>query len=215
MGHGDHAAGHSDLDATRTVQRRYKRIAGVYDTQEALLERLLFARLRRSLWSRVRGQTVLEVGVGTGKNAVYYPADVRMVAIDLVPEMATRAARRIAESNARADVALMDAQALALKDGSFDTVVATFVFCSVPDPVAGLRELRRVLRPGGQLLLLEHVRAEQPFLGALMDLLNPVASCMMGANINRRTVDNVRAAGFELTGVVKHAGIIRLIEAKR
>jgi ubiquinone/menaquinone biosynthesis C-methylase UbiE len=187
----------------------------VYDTQEALLERLLFARLRRSLWSRVRGQTVLEVGVGTGKNAVYYPADVRMVAIDLVPEMATRAARRIAESGVRTDVALMDAQALAFKDGSFDTVVATFVFCSVPDPVAGLRELRRVLRPGGQLLLLEHVRAEQPFLGALMDLLNPVASCMMGANINRRTVDNVRAAGFELTGVVKHAGIIRLIEAKR
>jgi len=205
----------ADLNATRTVQRRYKRIAGVYDTQEALLERLLFARLRRSLWSRVSGQTVLEVGVGTGKNAVYYPADVRMVAIDLVPEMATRAARRIAESGVRTDVALMDAQALAFKDGSFDTVVATFVFCSVPDPVAGLRELRRVLRPGGQLLLLEHVRAEQPFLGALMDLLNPVASCMMGANINRRTVDNVRAAGFELTGVVKHAGIIRLIEAKR
>ena len=215
MDHSHHPAGHSDLNATRTVQRRYKRIAGVYDKQEALPERLLFARLRRSLWSRVRGQTVLEVGVGTGKNAVYYPADVRMVAIDLVPEMATRAARRIAESNARADVALMDAQALALKDGSFDTVVATFVFCSVPDPVAGLRELRRVLRPGGQLLLLEHVRAEQPFLGALMDLLNPVASCMMGANINRRTVDNVRAAGFEPTGVAKHAGIIRLIEAKR
>ena len=205
----------ADLNATRTVQRRYKRIAGVYDTQEALLERLLFARLRRSLWSRVRGQTVLEVGVGTGKNAVYYPADTRMVAIDLVPEMATRAARRIAGSNVRADVALMDAQALAFKDGSFDTVVATFVFCSVPDPVAGLRELRRVLRSGGQLLLLEHVRAEQPLIGALMDLLNPVASRVMGANINRRTVDNVRAAGFELTDVAKHAGILRLVEAKR
>ena len=195
------------------MQRRYKRIAGVYDKQEALLERLLFARLRRSLWSRVRGQRVLEVGVGTGKNAVYYPADARMVAIDLVPEMATRAARRIAESNVRADVALMDAQALAFKDGSFDTVIATFVFCSVPDPVAGLRELRRVLRPSGQLLLLEHVRAEQPLVGALMDLLNPVASRMMGANINRRTVDNVKAAGYQVTGVEKHAGIIRLIEA--
>jgi len=109
----------------------------------------------------------------------------------------------------------MDAQALAFKDGRFDTVIATFVFCSVPDPVAGLRELRRVLRPDGQLLLLEHVRAEQPLVGALMDLLNPVATRMMGANINRRTVDNVRAAGFELTGVAKHAGIIRLIEAKR
>ena len=202
-----------DLNATRTVQRRYKRIAGVYDKQEALLERLLFARLRRSLWSRVRGQRVLEVGVGTGKNAVYYPADAWMVAIDLVPEMATRAARRIAESNVKADVALMDAQVLAFEDESFDTVIATFVFCSVPDPVAGLRELRRVLRPSGQLLLLEHVRAEQPLVGALMDLLNPAASRMTGANINRRTVDNVKAAGYQVTSVEKHAGIIRLIEA--
>jgi len=213
MDNSHQAAGHSDLDATRTVQRRYQRIAGVYDKQEALPERLLFARLRRSLWSRVSGQTVLEAGVGTGKNAVYYPADARMVAIDLVPAMATRAARRIAGSGVRADVALMDAQALAFKDESFDTVIATFVFCSVPDPVAGLRELRRVLRSGGQLLLLEHVRAEQPIVGALMDLLNPVASRMMGANINRRTVDNVKAAGFQVTGVEKHAGIIRLIEA--
>jgi ubiquinone/menaquinone biosynthesis C-methylase UbiE len=195
------------------VQRRYKRIAGVYDRKEALMERLLFARLRRSLWSRVSGQTVLEAGVGTGKNVAYYPADARMVAVDLVPEMATRAARRIAKSGVSADVALMDAQALAFKDESFDTVIATFVFCSVPDPVAGLRELRRVLRPDGQLLLLEHVRAEQPLVGALMYLLNPVATRMMGANINRRTVDNLGAAGFQVTGVEKHAGIIRLIEA--
>ena len=202
----------ADLDATRTVQRRYKRIARAYDMREALPEKLLFARLRRSLWSKVRGQRVLEVGVGTGKNVVYHPADARIVAIDLVPEMAARAARRIAKSGVSTDVALMDAQALAFKDGSFDTVVATFVFCSVPDPVVGLRELRRVLRPGGQLLLLEHVRAEQPLVGALMDLLNPVATRMMGANINRRTVENVEGAGFDLVKVEKHVGIIRLIE---
>jgi phosphatidylethanolamine/phosphatidyl-N-methylethanolamine N-methyltransferase len=213
MDNSHEAAGHSGLNATRTVQRRYRRIAGVYDRQEALMERLLFARLRRSLWSKVRGRPTLEVGVGTGKNVAYYPADARMVAVDLVPEMATRAARRIAKSGVSADVALMDAQALAFKDGSFDTVVATFVFCSVPDPVAGLRELRRVLRPGGHLLLLEHVRAEQPLVGAIMDRLNPIASRMTGANINRRTVDNVGAAGFQVTGVEKHAGIIRLIEA--
>lgn len=213
MDNSHQAAGHSDVNATRTVQRRYRRIAGVYDRHEALPERLLFARLRRSLWSKVSGQIVLEAGVGTGKNAVHYPADARMVAIDLVPEMATRAARRIAKSGTSADIALMDAQALAFKDEAFDTVVATFVFCSVPDPVAGLRELKRVLRTGGQLLLLEHVRAEQPLVGALMDLLNPVATRMMGANINRRTVDNVRVAGFQVTGVEKHAGIIWLIEA--
>ena len=203
----------TNLSATRKVQKRYGRAASYYDRQEALMEKMLFARLRRSLWSKVEGQKVLEVGVGTGKNVAHYPAGARMVAVDLVPQMAERAAKRMADLKVEADLALADAQALAFKDGSFDTVIATFVFCSVPDPVVGLRELRRVLRPGGRLLLLEHVRAENPIIGAFMDLINPITSRMSGANINRRTVENVKAAGFDLLSVEKRAWIIRLIEA--
>lgn len=85
--------------------------------------------------------------------------------------------------------------------GAFDTVVATFLFCSVPDPVQGLREVGRVVRPGGQVLLLEHVRIDRPVIGTLMDLLAPLFVRFDGANINRRTVENVIKAGLHIDRV--------------
>lgn len=90
----------------------------------------------------------------------------------------------------------MDAQHLDFDGNSFDTVVATCVFCSVPLPVTGLQEIHRVCKPGGTVLMLEHVRSEGPMLGPLMDILNPLPLHFYGANINRRTVDNLRRAGF-------------------
>ena len=92
----------------------------------------------------------------------------------------------------------MDVQHLDFADHSFDTVFATFVFCSVPDPVMGLRELRRVCKPEGSLLLLEHMRPRHPVRGFLFDLLNPMVVRMMGANINRNTIDNIRQAGWQI-----------------
>jgi ubiquinone/menaquinone biosynthesis C-methylase UbiE len=94
------------------------------------------------------------------------------------------------------DFILADAQRLPFREGSFDAVAATCVFCSVPDPVQGLRELRRVSRREGSTLLLEHVRAKNPLLGKVMDWMNPIAVRMNGANINRRTVENVKIAGL-------------------
>jgi ubiquinone/menaquinone biosynthesis C-methylase UbiE len=88
-----------------------------------------------------------------------------------------------------------DAEDLAFRDGAFDTVLATCVFCTVPDPVRGLREARRVLKDGGEVVLLEHMRPGG-FLGKLFDLLDPIASRLMGPHINRRTLDNVRKAGL-------------------
>ena len=97
-------------------------------------------------------------------------------------------------------------------DGTFDTVVSTCVFCSVPDPVLGLREVRRVLRQEGSVHLMEHVRSRNPIMGKLMDLVNPVAVRLMGANINRDTVGNVEKAGFALKGVQSRGfGIFKLI----
>ena len=90
----------------------------------------------------------------------------------------------------------MDVQELEFEDATFDGVLTSCVFCSVPLPVAGLEEIRRVCRPGGRIVMLEHVRSEKPLLGPLMDLLNPIPLHLYGANINRDTLANLRKAGF-------------------
>src|SRR3990172_9190899 len=186
-----------DERKTAITRTRYQRLSRIYDLMETLPERR-FRPWRQKLWALVQGPRVLEVGVGTGKNMPFWPCDVGMTAIDLTPGMLSRARLRAQGLHLKADLHLGDVQALDFPDSSFDTAVATFVFCSVPDPVLGLRELKRVVKPGGRILLLEHVRSPHPALGAVMDFLNPFVVRMMGANINRETVENIRKARFEI-----------------
>lgn len=187
-----------ELGRTQTalVRRKYDRVAPYYD----LMDRVAGSRMypwRRELWRRARG-LVLEAGVGTGLNFAHHPPDARVVAVDISRAMLDRARRRAREAGAPVRLVCMDAQVLAFPDDTFDTVVASCVFCSVPDPVLGLREARRVCRPGGRVLLLEHVRSGGAVLGRLMDWLNPVTVWLQGVNINRDTVGNVRRAGLEV-----------------
>jgi len=160
------------------------------------MESRAYQRWRPRLWGLVDGADVLEVGVGTGRNIPFYPSQARVTAIDLSPRMLKRARKRAEELGRTVDLREMDAQRLEYPDGSFDAVVSTFVFCSVPDPVAGLREIRRVLRPGGKLYMLEHVLSRKPVLRPLMNLVNPVVVRVVGANINRDTRLNLELAGF-------------------
>jgi len=200
--------------ATRRTRARYQRISPLYDLMELLPERR-YLSWRSELWQRIQGPRVLELGVGTGKNMPFYPPDADLTAIDLTPGMLERARTRARRLGLDLTLQLGDAQELPFPDASFDSVVATFVFCSVPDPVLGLREARRVLQPAGRLCLLEHMRSPNPALGRVMDWLNPLVVRTMGANINRRTVDNVRAAGFVLDEVadVGAGGIFKRIIA--
>ena len=202
-------------EATSLTQKRYDRQAGLFDFWEAPIEALGFKRLRKRLWSEVHGARILEVGVGTGKNLPYHPEGSRRVAVDLSPGMLRRAARKADRLGRDVDLVLADAQRLPFRDGAFDAAAATFVFCSVPDPVQGLREVRRVVRQDGSLHLLEHVRSRNPIAGRLMDWTNPLWVRVSGANINRDTVDNVQRAGFELESVKSRMfGILKLIRGK-
>ena len=203
----------ADSRATATAQRRYNRQAALYDLREAPME-LFIGRWRRRLWSQVPpGSRVLEIGVGTGKNMRWYPPGVSVVAVDFSPRMLARAVRRARRQRIDVALALMDAQRMAFVDGSFDAVVTACVFCSVPDPVLGLQEVRRVLRPDGKIVLLEHVRSRLPILGRIMDWLNPVSVRLQGANINRDTVGNVEKAGLSARHVDNlFLDIVKLID---
>jgi phosphatidylethanolamine/phosphatidyl-N-methylethanolamine N-methyltransferase len=202
-------AGSTGGEDTAVARHRYDRIAPVYDALEWVVEVPFFRRWRRALWERVPAGRVLEVGIGTGKNLAYHRAEHAVVGIDLSPAMLDRARRRARRTGSPVDLQVADVQDLPFGDQSFDVVVATFVFCSVPDPVVGLREVRRVLKPGGKLVLLEHVIAPHPWLAAMMRWFDFVPVHIWGAHIDRDTVENVRRAGFPEVDVQRRmAGIV-------
>lgn len=197
------------------TKKRYDRLAFWYDYLEAPMEWIGFAAWRHRVLNRIGGKRVLEVGVGTGKNLPYYPQGLRVDAIDISPRMLERAQKKASVLNLAVRLQEMDVQELAFPDQFFDTVFATFVFCSVQDPVKGLRELRRVCKRDGRLLLLEHMRPGNPVPGFFFDRLNPMVVRMMGANINRKTMDNIRKAGWRILSEERlFSDIVCLIEAE-
>lgn len=129
--------------------------------------------------------------------------------------MLRRAERRGRDLDLSVDLRQMDVQKLEFSDSSFDTVVAACTFCSVPDPVLGLQEIRRTLKPDGRLVLLEHMRHHNRVVGLLMDCVNPIVR-LIGPSINRRTLDNIRKAGMEIERVEDLAmgGIVKFVVAR-
>ncbi len=199
---------------TELTRKRYNRNAFVYNFMEAPMEHLRFAAWRSRLRHKIDGEHALEVGVGTGKNFSYYPDETRITAIDLSTGMLARAFRRRARVGRDVDLLEMDVEHLGFPDQFFDTVFATFVFCSVPDPLAGLKELHRVCKPDGRLILLEHMRPSSFLWGPVFDVLNPLAVRMTGANINRQTMENIRQAGWQIRQEeYLVADIVRWVEA--
>jgi len=206
----------TEIQNTEDVRKRYNRIAPVYDLMEGLVERSRYSRWRQMLWSKLEGTNILEVGVGTGKNFPYYPEGIEITAIDFSEKMLHRAEKKARDLGIRVHIEQMDVQNLDFEDNVFDTVVGSFIFCSVPDPIKGLQEVGRVCKPGGKVVLLEHVLSANRVLAGLMNLVNPVVARIMGPNINRRTVENVGKSGLKVEGVTDLAfGIFKFIEARK
>ncbi len=205
-------------EQTTFTRKRYNTLAALYDAMEFGMERRQFQRWRQHLWQDVQGPRVLEIGVGTGKNIPFYPPRVFVTGIDLAEKMLAKALLRMqaidAQNNA---LLLMDAQTMAFSDATFDEVVSTFVFCSVPDPVLGLKEALRVVKPGGRLLMLEHMLAEPPTLARAMTYVDPAIHWMMGVHIARPTVAHVTAAGWLIDQVtpLSYGAIFRRIIAHK
>jgi ubiquinone/menaquinone biosynthesis C-methylase UbiE len=181
----------------------YGRIfAGGYDIVFARTERAGLSEKRARLVSLARGRT-LELGAGTGLNLKHYPRD----GIDLTlsePEgpMARRLERRVRSERPDAEVIRASAERLPFDAGSFDSVVATLVLCTVTDQAAALAEIRRVLKPEGSLLLLEHVRSDDAGVARLQDRLQPLwIRVGHGCHCNLDTLAGIRSAGFEVSDI--------------
>jgi ubiquinone/menaquinone biosynthesis C-methylase UbiE len=169
--------------------------SSIYDRLLAASEEAGLSERRRELLEKAGGR-VLEIGAGTGLNLRHYPASVDEIVFTEPEEpMARRLENKLAESGRRASVTRAPAEALPFPDDSFDTAVATLVLCTVDDPVQALSEISRVLKPGGQLLFLEHVRSADPRLARWQDRLKPLWERVgHGCNCNRRTADLLEAS---------------------
>jgi ubiquinone/menaquinone biosynthesis C-methylase UbiE len=194
------------------VTRRYNRMARIYDLYDAPMEMMGTKKRRQRLLSKAEG-SVLEAGVGTGKNLRYYPAGIEVTGIDVSSQMLARAKRRMAAHPVNAELIEADVQDLPFDNDTFDTAVGTCVFCSVANPVRGLQELGRVVRPDGRILLLEHVRPTNRLLGRIADAVSTLTRRIFGFRTNRRTEDNVVAAGLEIIEVTR-SGVWRQIVAQ-
>lgn len=175
-------------------------IGWLYDLASRGAEKGELGERRHQLLSGLEGE-VLEVGAGTGLNLPHYERAERVIAIEPDPSMARRLRKRAADAAVPIEVVTGSVESLPFPDKSFQTVVVTFVLCSVDDPAAGLAEVSRVLVPGGRLVLLEHVRGSGR-LARWQDRLTPLHRKVAGnCRLNRDTRGAVAAAGFDVSGI--------------
>jgi ubiquinone/menaquinone biosynthesis C-methylase UbiE len=193
------------LGETERVRRYYERIAHRYDEYVGYFEKLLVGDGRRWVCSQAVGD-VLELAIGTGRNLPYYPSEVRLTGVDLTPAMIKLARQRANALGRTVDLRVGDAQAVDFPDARFDTVVATLALSSIPDERQALEEARRVLRSGGRLLLLEHVRSPHLAVRLLQRLLDPLFVHCYGDHLLREPLDHLAAVGFVVERVERSKG---------
>lgn len=182
---------------TQRVRRLTDKQAPHYDRQISMFERVLVGDGRGWATSQASGD-VLEIAAGTGRNFRYYAPDARLTAVELSPEMLRIARQRAQTAAAAVDLREGDAQALEFPDESFDTVLITLALCTIPDDRKAAEEAYRVLRPGGRLILLEHVRSPTTAVRLVQRILQPLALRFGGDNLVREPLDYLADVGFEI-----------------
>jgi len=196
----------------RSTAEKYDRASVRYDRMEGIIENLFFRRFRHLAVSLAGGK-VLEAGVGTGKNLSHYRSGVELTAVDFSPGMLRKAGEKKEQLEMQGvELKEMDIEQLFFADNTFDSVISTFVFCTVPDPVKGLAEVYRVLKPGGRAIFLEHMRSNNPFINPFLYLMNIFSRIFLGTSMVRETQKNIENSGL----IIRHVrylllDVVRLI----
>jgi ubiquinone/menaquinone biosynthesis C-methylase UbiE len=200
---------------TAKVLRVAEKTAPGYDRQIAFFEKIQFGGGREWLGGRAHGR-VLEVGIGTGRNLAHYPPDATITGVELSPAMLAIARKRAADLGRDVDLHQGDAQQLSFDDNSFDTVVCALSLCTIPNPQAAIGEMKRVMVPGGRLLLLDHIGSTWPPIYAAQWLLERFTIRAAGEHFTRRQLPLVKAAGFEIVEVERlKAGSVERVFARK
>lgn len=183
----------------RQTQAKWDKAAPTFDLMAGRGAEMRWRPAKEALFSHMQGD-ILFLALGTGLDIETFPPGKSITAIDISPKMLQQAEPRIAAYAGEIDAQVMDVHDLDFEDGRFDQIFTSCTFCSVPNPVEGLRSLRRVLKPGGELYMFEHTGSSYyPF--KLMMQMMTLLTQRFGPAMNRRTVDNVRAAGFQVREV--------------
>jgi len=200
---------------TDIARERWDRMAVDYDRSIAFFERILFGGGREWACSQATGE-VVEIAVGTGRNLAFYPDGLPLAGLDLSPQMLRLATERA--HKLRRDISLQvgDAQRLPFADASFDTAVCTLALCSIPNDSAAVREVFRVLRPGGQFVLIEHVGSPNPFVRAAQWVADQFTVRLEGDHLLREPLVHLRGAGFEVESLERlKLGIVERVVARK
>jgi len=200
---------------TERVRRIWEKLAPRYDKDIMRFEKILFSGGREWVCSQARGE-VLDIGVGTGRNLEHYPKGIRLTGIDISAPMLDIARHRASRLGREVDLREGDAQALEFANANFDTVVFTLSLCSIPDDGKAISEAKRVLRPGGQLLLLEHVASPRWLVRTVQRLLDWITVRTVGDHLVRDPLVHVQAQGFEVERMDRLKwGIVERVAARK
>ena len=195
-------------------QNKYNQVARVFDFfRKGDMRR--WGGVQKDHFKQMRGK-VLQIGVGTGMEIINFPPGLDITGIDLSPKMLERALWRAKQYQGKIRFCLMNAESLAFPDDTFDTVATVCVFCTVPHPIAGLKECRRVLKPGGKLLMFEHVMSKNLIYGLSLRFMSIFTNALEGTHLDRDTLENVRKAGFNIKSEKNvYLDIVKAIEGTK
>jgi ubiquinone/menaquinone biosynthesis C-methylase UbiE len=206
---------HSNGPGRERLRRYWDKQANSYDREMAFFERVFLADGREWACSQASGE-VLEVAIGTGRNLPFYRSDVRLTGVEFSPAMLDIARERASALHRHVDLRLGDAQALDLPDATFDTVVCTLSLCAIPDERRAIAEMKRVLRPGGRLVLVDHVAGAPAWVRAVQWLLELITIPLGGEHFRRRPLRVVQAEGFVVESSQRaKLGIIERVLARK